>query len=755
MLPHLRSLLRHNQFPRIAHRFVASSAVDQDLQPIQDTSGPQSASNFGASSATASTHLRELHIQDFALVDAQRITLQPGFNVITGESGSGKSVLIEALGQLLGSPASEDVVRPPASAAIIQGTVSVAPTDQAAIRSLLISLGLPQRSLSHGLDTIIIRREIQNGPSGTRSKCSLNGAATSLRVLRELGRALVDVNGQHAAISLKDSTSQLALLDKVAGLSNAAAILDAAWKELQAARAALRSLDELANEEDRDVLQNLVDDVMSSGIEPSEDSTLRRRLRQLDARRDAAERSQLVAVGLGGGGSGGGGMMEALHDVELHVRTILSQEERLKAAAEAEAAEIGEDAEEEESTWGNSEVEEENAAGVLNAAIASLDAARQSLDDAQNAVERYARQYRFSQAEYAEVSERLQEVQKLMKQHDAASADELIEAAERAATALDAFYHMEGRRDELEADLAGKETAVAQFAIELGVARREAGSKLKNAVIAVLTELAMGDAAFDVKITWSASAAASGRNDSGTVQIDKYGAGKCGEEAGAYRMRPGGLDSVGFLFAAGPEEPLRPLSSVASGGEAARVMLAIKAAPAFLQTGSITRSISQESAAESSLEERNLLHGTASEIFGSTSGSTSSAELASPIIVLDEIDSGVGSRLGQPIGRILRRMAGSSTSGPNGDDDFLPKQAQQGGLSQVLCVSHLPQVAAHADYHICVRKGVDDDGRMVSKFEILSSREERLDEVAAMLGMPLGAAEDLMKAAEQGKGILK
>lgn len=743
MLPRIRNLLRHaspslqrHDFPRLARRVAITSAVDQAVYPTKDNAGPDT--SFSASSV-AITHLRELHIQDFALVDAQRITLQPGFNVITGESGSGKSVLIEALGQLLGSPASEDVIRPPATAAVVEGTVAVAPADQPALRSLLLSLGLPHRSVSRGLDTVTIRREILNGPSGTRSKCSLNGAATSLRVLRELGRALVDVNGQHAAISMKDSSTQLALLDRVAGLSGIAATLDAAWKELQAARAALRSLDELANEEDRTVLQNLVDDVMASGIEPQEDSTLRRRLRQLDSRRDAAERCQLVAVGLGGGGSGGGGMMEALHDVELHVRTVLSQEERLRAAA---AAEVGQEAGEEgDWTEGTDGSDEESADALLREAIASLDAARQSLDDAQNAVERYARRYRFSQAEYKEVSERLQEVQKLMKQHDAGSADELLEAAERAAIALDAFYQMEGRREELEADLAGKETAVAQLAVELGSARRDAALRLKIAVMAVLSELAMGDAAFDAKVKWSP---ASSEKDPGAVQIDEISAQKCGEGSGPYRMRPGGLDSVEFLFAAGPEEPLRTLSSVASGGEAARVMLAIKAAPAFLQrtTNNGVDITSSSSGAYFEKKEGRINSTTAN------SSTSSTTELGSPIVVLDEIDSGVGSRLGQPIGRILRRMAGGGAA-----HVAQAQQAQQegGALAQVLCVSHLPQVAAHAEHHICVRKKVDGDGRVVSKFEILSSREERLDEVAAMLGLPLAAAEELMLAAEQGQ----
>jgi DNA repair ATPase RecN len=163
---------------------------------------------------------------------------------------------------------------------------------------------------------------------------------------------------------------------------------------------------------------------------------------------------------------------------------------------------------------------------------------------------------------------------------------------------------------------------------------------------------------------------------------------------------------VEFLFAAGPEEPLRPLSAVASGGEAARVMLAIKAAPALAQ--------------------------------GRHAGGGDAVARGAPILILDEIDSGVGSRLGQPIGRILRRMAGAPAAAN-------PAAA---AAAQVLCVSHLPQVAAHAEHHLCVRKGSDADGRVVTRFDALLTPEERLQEVAAMLGLPRAAAEELMEAAE-------
>ncbi|KAG7672745.1 hypothetical protein KSW81_001698 [Nannochloris sp. 'desiccata'] len=705
--------LRTVAYP-FTRRFATINSTNQAIYPSTATKDrPPTAASASASSVVNTTHLSQLEIKSFALVDFQCISLQPGFNVITGESGSGKSVLIEALGQLLGSPASDDAIRPPATSAVVEGIIAVAPADQASVRRLLLSLGLPQKLLSCGVDTLTIRREIQSNASGTRSRCSLNGIATSLRVLREIGRALVDVNGQHAALSIKDGGTQLELLDRLAGLRGAVATLAAAWKELLAARAALRSLDELADEKDRAALQELVDDVMASGLEPEEDILLKRNLRSLEARKDAAERCNLITIGLGGGsGSGGGGMMDALHDVEMHVRAVLSQEERLKSAAAAASGSNhdGDSANttEEERIKNRSDDDnvndEDNAFVLLQEAMSSLHEARQSLDDAQSAVARYSRQYRFNQTEYTEVSERLQEVQKLMKQYDATSADELLDAAERAAIALDTFYQMEGRRDDLVADLRGKEEAVVQLA--------KADS--------ISTEGGLGVSAKDAA-----------KCNLGEIPCPSSDA------TTKYRMRPGGLDSVEFLFAAGPEEPLKPLGSVASGGEAARVMLAIKAAPAFLLNkdtleNDTSTSASRQYKGTNSEEEETECNG---------------GHIDASIVVLDEIDSGVGSRLGQPIGRILRRMATGSTIGTSNTSSQLQRHK---GLAQVLCVSHLPQVAAYAEHHICVRKHVDMDGRVVSTFDALSEREERLEEVAAMLGLPLPAAEELMQAAAAG-----
>ncbi|GAB4813044.1 hypothetical protein N2152v2_000090 [Parachlorella kessleri] len=712
------------------------------------------------------SYLSSLYIKDFALVAEQRVLLEPGLNVITGESGSGKSVLVEALGQILGSSAYDEAVRQPATSAVVEGSLVLGEADRGLLAAMLGVLGLPQRALPAPGAELLLRRELVKGEDGVRSRCFLNGVPTSVRVLREVGRLLVDVNGQHAALALKDSGRQLAMLDQVAGTAPAAEALAAALQRLGEVRGQLSALRELRDEEERESMQLLVDQVHAAGVEPGEDLALRQQLRQMEGRRAAAERCRLVSVGLGG--SGDGGVQEAIRSVELHVKAVLHQEEKLAAAdrhAEENKANGTAGAVSAEPADHDSEGA---AAAMLQRALDCLNQARDLLDEAEEEVVEYARQYKFSQAEYDELYKRQQQLERLVKQHDVASADELLQLAEEKAAALDAYFQLEGQRDQLEAREAQLLAQVQQGAIALSERRRQAAGRLRAAVESLLGDLAMAGSRFDVRVSWApaaddsslartnnssgfrgsrgsgAGATASSRRDRvDSIFVDAQQAQQCWEAGDtAYRIKPSGLDAVEFLFAAGPAEPLRSLSAVASGGESARIMLALKAAPSLVHSSSSSSSSEPARAGSDASLEAVTDH----RQDGSSSGSTSS----SPIMILDEIDTGVGSRLGQPVGRILRSMVGGG--GGSGGGGAVEAADGVAIASQILCVSHLPQVAAHAQHHICVRKGVDGSDRMVTRFESLRDPEARLQEVSAMLGLTLAAAEELMAAAQRPSG---
>ncbi|MEW5306991.1 MAG: hypothetical protein WDW36_009414 [Sanguina aurantia] len=233
---------------------------------IESSNAPASAGEMGTgcSAYSNSTWLEELRVKDFALVSEQVVAFRPGFNVITGESGSGKSVLVEAFGQVLGSPAPSECVRTPAELASVEGVFVLSGGKVEAARLLLSREGLPQKALpSSSMDgtavRLTVRREIIQSGGGTRSRCYINGTPTSLRVLRALGALLVDTNGQHAALSLREPATQLAMLDRLAGTAALVAAFGEALACLRAVEARLGELDELGDEGEREALQKVCD----------------------------------------------------------------------------------------------------------------------------------------------------------------------------------------------------------------------------------------------------------------------------------------------------------------------------------------------------------------------------------------------------------------------------------------------------------------------------------------------------------------
>ncbi|KAA6423340.1 MAG: hypothetical protein FRX49_06792 [Trebouxia sp. A1-2] len=648
---------------------------------------------------------------NFALIEEQNVSFKPGLNVITGESGAGKSVLVEALGQVFGMPASDNCVRPPATTASVKAHLHLSVAHQAALPKLLSSLGLPTTAPSSSsslppANKLILRREISTVDTSVRSRCYVNGTATSLRVLRELRAALVDVNGQHAALSIRDSVTQIAMLDRIAGTTSQAAAFGASLHTLRQMEQKLADIASLGNEEERSEVQQMIQEVHRLKLVEGEERFLRARLRQLESRRSSVERA---------------GLEEAHSQL-----STTGQGKNLEEDAEA-------------STSGNDDDDDgDSAASIadMDEALTALEQARMLVRSAAGKVGAYARKHRYLQQEHDEALQRLQMVERLLKQFDCSSSQELLTAVAEAEADLDMWYQMEGQEEQLQEQVATQQQQLQEAAMQLSLRRQAAGGKLKAAVEKCLAELAMQDSQFD---------------GAGLYMPEEVctQAGKRGD--GTYAVTPTGLDQVQFLLGAGPGEPLRPLSDVASGGESARIMLALKAAPVAAV------GLSQQA------------NGSADDLIPNDM-----ATMAPPLMILDELDSGVGARLGKSIGRLLRRMGGTqlSTQHPNTHQlslqSELSQQHQHGAhqqsklqpepecmtqhqlasASQILCVSHLPQVAAYADHHLCVRKTTDLDGRVHTHIANLESHHDRAQEVAAMLGLGHGEALSLLEAAQ-------
>ncbi|KAG2496383.1 hypothetical protein HYH03_005611 [Edaphochlamys debaryana] len=714
------------------------------------------------------TTLERLYVRDFALVEEQTVLLGPGLNVITGESGSGKSVLVEAFSQVLGAPAPQECVRAPAEVAVVEGTFLLGPPQQAAARALLEAAGLPQKALPPppgeggvGAFRLTVRREIAQAPGGgLRSRVFLNGAASSLRLLRELGAQLVDTNGQHSSQSLRDPNTQLALLDRIAGTAPLADAYGAALARLRGLEARLDELDELDDEDERGRLQKLVDAVAKLRVAPGEERELRKALKKMEARRSAVEQCGLVRLALVGE-AGAGGVSDGLRTIEAQLNAIAAQEEAQQdrrrgkgpdgaaAAADDEGAEEGEE----------EEGEEGGGAALMEEALERVAQAKQLLAEADGMVRGYARRYAFSQADHDATAERLQRLERLMRGAGSAgfggprgvgSSEELLAAAQEAGAKLAAYYEMEGQRDDWEAQLAAAADEIRRLALELSVRRRAAAAALRGAVEGCLRELAMGGSRFDVRIGWAESRVEGEGLYVGEEEAEEAGVPELG--GGTYVLGSRGVDQVEFLLAAGPAEPLRPLAAVASGGESARLMLALKAAPAQAAAAAAA------AAAAEGAEALRAQHDAAAAAM---------AGGGVPIMILDELDSGIGARLGTAVGSILARMT-------------LP--GGQGSNSQIICVTHLPQVACYASHHMIVQKearpvpapaaaaatslasaGSEADdapaapaaapaaavaSRVTTTFKALRGFPERCDEVAAMLGLDRTVAEDMLRTAQ-------
>jgi DNA repair protein RecN (Recombination protein N) len=545
----------------------------------------------------ARAELLELRIKDFAIVDELTLALEPGLNALTGETGAGKSILIDALGAVLGDRASPAMVRAGAGKAVVEATFSR-------------PASLPEElELDDDDDVLILSREI--GGSG-RGAARVNGRTVPLSLLQAAGRALVDVHGQTDHQSLLRPASHIQLLDRFAGLEGPRQRMAALVRELRQTHQELERLqrDEREMARQQDLLRFQLEEIDAAALTPGEEDELRARravlantekLRELAAGAAAALDDERGAI-----------------DVSLAAAKGLGEAGRL----DAELAAVGE----------------------------QLDAAASQLQDVSRDLARYLDRLESDPEELQRVDDRLDVIRSLQRKYGDTAA-EVLAFADRARADLAAIQGAGGRMQELQAEEGRLLAEALALAGELSAGRTAAANRLVAEVEAHLADLNMAGARFQVRIQTREPA---------------------GE--GMQGLQATGLDEVEFLLAANPGEPLRPLVQVASGGEASRLMLALKSAFSKVDD--------------------------------------------TPVLVFDEIETGVGARSGHVIGRKLADLARDH---------------------QVLCITHLAPVAALAGTHFRVRKlaAAGRTGTAVDRLE----GDARVEELAEMLaGRPVGEA---------------
>jgi DNA repair protein RecN (Recombination protein N) len=531
--------------------------------------------------------LRSLSIRDFVIVDRLELEFSPGFTVLTGETGAGKSILIDALAMVLGERADSVVVRAGAERAEVSAEFGLAGGE--------LARWLADNELSGDDDALLMRRVIE--PSG-RSRGYINGRAATLAQLREAGEYLVDIHGQHQHQSLTRPAAQRELLDGYGDLAASAAKvaeLYRAWQQRRASRAALET-NAAAYAAERERLEWQARELEGLKLKAGEWAEL------------TAEHARLAhAAGL-------------IEGAQMAVEALAESEGSTLAQLNAVVGKLG------------SLVEHD---ARLQEIVALLESARIELQEAAHALRRYGERVDLDPGRLREAEQRMDAIHGAARKYRV-QPEELPATLEEARARLAEM----GAGGDLEALRKLEEEALAACAAEakkLSAGRKRAAKKLSEEVTDQMQALAMEGGRFEVALA-------------------------AGTEVAAH-----GLESVEFLVAAHKGMAPQPLAKVASGGELSRLSLAVQ---------TVTTRVAQV-----------------------------------PTLIFDEVDAGIGGRVAEIVGKMLKRL---------------------GGRHQVMCITHLPQVAATADRQWQVTK-TSANGKVLSGVAPLQGND-RVEEIARMLG---------------------
>jgi len=552
--------------------------------------------------------LEELRIQNFAIIDQLELGFAPGLNVITGETGAGKSIIIDAVELLLGGRADPGFVRAGAEKSAIEGVFAL----RGFSRGMVLPILMREELLADGgEDYVSLYREVR---STGRSVARINGVTVTLDVLREVGAALVDIHGQSEHLSLLNSRFHLDLIDRYAelmGVREAMAKVVADLTEIRREMHVLQA-DKQALERRLDQLRHEIDEIDTAEIELTEEDDLRaERLRLSNSEHLATYAAQAVTLL-----SAEGADLPAVDRLQ-QIAQALSK----LAAIDSSLAEWADIAE--------------------GMAVQAQDMAIELAD--------YAEAVEYNPNRLNHIEERLELFSKLKRRYGG-TLQAVLAYAEKARDELDALENSDERLEILRTQEYALLVRVGELGAKISNHRQIASKRLAKAVMRELADLRMERAQFEVGIT----------------QTDAPDGCYVGERRLAFDST--GIDTVEMLLAANPGEPLRPLAKVASGGEAARIMLALK---------------------------RVL-----------------TAADHTPTLIFDEVDQGIGGRIGTVVGEKLWTL----THG-----------------HQVLVVTHLPQLAGFADKHYHVKKVVSGD-RTTTQVIALDDENARVSELAEMLG---------------------
>jgi DNA repair protein RecN (Recombination protein N) len=559
--------------------------------------------------------LRELHIKNFSIIDDATVEFEEGFNVLTGETGAGKSIIVNALSMTLGERASGDFVRSGEKEAVVEAYFDIP-------RELIKPDNL-QFLRDNGIDTdegVILKRIVT---AQGRSRAYINGSMVNVQTLSDISRDIIDVHGQYEHQSLLSSDNQLDLLDAYGGLFPAREKVSGIYESHLAVKRQISDLTQKEKDRARriDILQFQLSEIDAAGLNPGEEEQLEEEVKILA---NAGRLAELANESYESLYSSDTSCLANLSAILNHMKEISCIDDRASDS------------------------------------VMSLEEAIPLLEEASFFLRDYKDKIDFSPERLESSQERLELIRNLKRKYGS-DIPEILDYREKSALELEELHYSEETLEVLHKELAEHKKQLTEKAHALSNKRKTVSKKIEAKVENELSELSMAGTKFSIRIT----------QEKGDDTTDGL---KAAER---------GIDNLEFLIAPNVGEELRPVSKTASGGELSRIMLALKG---ILAKGD-----------------------------------------SIPVLIFDEIDSGIGGKAAGTVGEKLKHLASSH---------------------QIISITHLPQIASYAANHLQIQKKTRDDRTMVEVHKI--EKKERIEEVARMLS---GATSDA--SLKHAKELLK
>jgi DNA repair protein RecN (Recombination protein N) len=543
--------------------------------------------------------IKEIRIRNFAIIENLSVNFEKGLNVLTGETGAGKSIIIDALNLLLGGRADTDSIRSGETTAFVEGVFEV--TDPLTL-DLIRESGIEMEECE-----LLVKRQISN--SG-KNRCLLNDSPVTVSTLAKIGDRLVDLHGQHDHQALLHPETHIDLLDLYGKSRDLRDEFAQKFSDYQAQTKKLHSMkmDEQERLQKVEFLNFQLSEIDAAGLSEEEEEEIKaesNKLKHAGKIRAGLQQSQSLLT------DDQGSILENLGQVLKELESVLEIDPGLAEMVERSRS------------------------------------AYYELEEVVDSLRSYDRSLEFNPNRLEEIEDRLAEINGLKRKYGN-DIPEILKRRELIAEELQQLASNEENRKALEEELKQKEEVLSKLAIRLAEERESAAKKFTGSVEKELKELSMGSVRFGVRFDYPS-------DDGGFILFRKE----------KMKATPTGLGTLEFIFSPNPGEEMRPLVKIASGGEVSRVMLALK----------------------SILNDQDTI----------------------PVMIFDEVDSGIGGRVAEKVGLKLKKVATSK---------------------QVFCITHSPQIAGLASSHFRIEKEVK--GKRTRSSIHLLEYEERVEELARM-----------------------